>query len=245
MIVAAHQPSYLPWLGYLDKLAKADVFVVMDDLQYEAQNFQNRNRLKLDKGPQWVTVPLVRATQTDRVCDRRIDNAGRGGRHHWQRRTWRTLEVHYGNTPGFERHAPELEDVFVRRWESLVELDLHMLDLARRWLGIKTPILRASSLGLSGAKTDRIQDMCNKLGASIYLSGRGGSTGYLDTDQLARGGITTMWQHYAHPTYPQRYSHLGFVSHLGFLDLVLNTGPDAAAMFCGASQQLQLQKGQS
>jgi hypothetical protein len=241
VIVAAHQPSFLPWLGYLDKLAKADVFVVMDDLQYEAQNFQNRNRIKLNNGPHWLIVPLAHGAQTERVCDRRIDNAGRGGRHHWQHRIWRTLEVHYGRSPHFAAYAADLEDVFVRRWEYLLDLDLQMLDLARRWLNIKTPIIRASSLELRGAKTDRIQDFCQKLGANVYLSGKGGSTGYLDTDQLARVGVTTMWQQFTHPVYPQRYPHLGFVSHLAFLDLVLNTGPEAAAIFAGAS--LAAQKG--
>jgi len=245
VIVAAHQPSFLPWLGYLDKLAKADVFVVMDDLQYEAQNFVNRNRLKLSNGPHWMTVPLIAGAQTELICDRRIDNSGRGGRHHWQHRIWRTLEVHYGASPHFATYAPDLEDVFVRRWDSLLELDLHILDLARRWLAIKTPIIRASSLGISGAKTDRIAAVCKKLGAAVYLSGRGGSTGYLDTDQLARAGVSTMWQQFTHPTYPQRYSHLGFVSHLGFLDLVLNTGPDAASIFAGASVSLLARKGQS
>jgi hypothetical protein len=228
VIVAAHQPSYLPWLGYLDKLAHADVFVVMDDLQFEAQNFQNRNRLKLNHGPHWLTVPLLRGTLTDRVCDKRIDNAGRGGRHHWQHRTWRTLEVHYGSAPHFDRYASALEDIFLRRWDSLVELDLHILDLARCWFGITRPIVRASSLGLRGAKTDRIIDLCEKLGAHIYFSGKGGSTDYLDTDALSRAGVTTLWQRFHHPVYPQRYA--GFVSHLGFLDLLLNCGPESAAI---------------
>jgi hypothetical protein len=102
------------------------------------------------------------------------------------------------------------------------------LQLARDWLGITGPIIRASSLGLRGAKTDRIVDMCSKLGASVYLSGRGGSVGYLDVDALARAGVSTLWQRFVHPTYPQRYAGLGFVSHLGFLDLLLNCGPDAA-----------------
>jgi WbqC-like protein family len=232
MIVAAHQPSYLPWLGYLDKLAKADVFVVMDDLQYEAQNFQNRNRVKLAGGPHWLTVPLLAGAQTDRVVDKRIDNAGRGGRHHWQHRHWRSLCVHYGRAPWFDRYAPALEDVYARRWDYLVELDLHMLDLARNWLRITRPIVRASSLGLSGQKTDRIIAMCRAVGATVYLSGRGGSTGYLDVDGLARAGITTMWQRFSHPIYPQRYA--GFVSHLGFLDLLFNCGPDAAAILSQA-----------
>jgi len=229
MIVAAHQPHYLPWLGYLDKLAKCDLFVVMDDLQYEAQNFQNRNRLKLADGPHWLTVPLLRGEQTDRVLDKRIDNTGRGGRHHWQRRAWRTLEVHYGRAPHFARYAAALEDLYVRRWDWLADLDLHILDLARTWLGVTVPIVRASSLGLRGAKTDRILSLCEAVGASTYLSGGGGSRGYLDTVRLQHAGITTIWQTFAHPTYPQRYGGIGFVSHLGFLDLLFNCGPNSAA----------------
>jgi hypothetical protein len=232
--MAAHQPAYLPWLGYLEKIARCDLFVLVDDVQYEAQNFQNRNRLKLADGPHWVTVPLLRGAQTDRVMDKRIDNSGRGGRHHWQRRTWRTLVTHYRRAPFWERYADELEDVYVRRWDSLVELDLHLLDLARKWTGITRPIVRASSLDLRGAKTARIIDLCHKLRANVYLSGCGGSTGYLDTDALARAGITTMWQQFTHPTYPQRYAGLGFVSHLAFVDLIANCGPDSAAYLARA-----------
>lgn len=224
MIVAAHQPHYLPWLGYLDKLAGADVFVVMDDLQYEAQNFINRQRVKLNAGPHWLVVPLLRGAQTDRICDKRIDNAGRGGRHHWQHRHWRTLVTHYGSTPHWDRFAPELEDVYARRWDFLVDLDLHMLDLARRWFSITRPIVRASSLELRGAKTDRIISLCHAIGARTYLTGKGGSAGYLDVDALARAGIVTVWQSFAHPIYPQRYPQLGFGSHLAFLDFLCNVG---------------------
>jgi hypothetical protein len=227
VIVGAHQPAYLPWLGYLDKLAKSDVFVVMDDLQYEAQNFQNRNRVKLNHGAAWLTVPLLRGAQSQRIVDKRIDNHGFGRKHHWQQRTWRTLETHYGKAPHFATYAADLAIVFARRWDYLLELDLHILELARNWFGITRPIVRSSSLGLTGAKTDRIIDMCKKLNAKIYLSGRGGSAAYLDVDALAANGIAVMWQHYKHPVYPQRYPGLGFVSHLGFLDALFNCGADA------------------
>lgn len=245
MIVAAHQPHYLPWLGYLDKLAASDLFVVMDDLQYETQNFQNRNRLKLDAGPFWLTVPLLRGAQADRICDKRIDNTGRGGRHHWQERHWRTLVTHYGRTPGFARYAPALEDVFVRRWDLLVELDLHMLELARTWFGIKRPIMRSSSLGLTGQKTDRIISMCRAVGARTYLTGKGGSTGYLDVEALARAGIAVIWQQFQHPQYPQRYGGLGFISHLGFLDLLLNCGSDAPAILSSSGEGARARGGQA
>ena len=91
MIVAAHQPHYLPWLGYLDKLAKADLFVVMDDLQYEAQNFQNRQRMKLQSGAMWLTVPLERGSQAARICDKRIEHGG-NAMQHWHRLTGLTPE---------------------------------------------------------------------------------------------------------------------------------------------------------
>lgn len=235
MIVGAHQPHLLPWLGYLDKVAKSDVFVVMDDLQYEAQNFINRNRIKLNHGARWVTVPLLRGAQTDRICDKRIDNTGFGGRHHWAHKLWKTIEIHYAKAPAFARYAGDLQRTFATRWDSLLELDLHMLDLARSWFGIVGPIVRSSSLALRGAKTARLIDMCEKLGAHAYLSGRGGSAHYLDVEAMAAAGIAVVWQHFTHPTYPQRYR--GFVSHLGFVDALLNCGDGAAALLAARAQE--------
>jgi hypothetical protein len=223
MIVAAHQPHYMPWLGYLDKLAKADLFVVMDDLQYEAQNFQNRQRLKLATGAQWLTVPLARGAQSDRICDKQIDNRG-SRRQHWQRRSWLTLEHSYRRAPYWNRYADELRAIYAQPWVSLLELDMTMLELACRWLDIRTPIVRASSLGLVGHKTDRLIDMCQRLGARCYLSGGGGSTDYLDVERMGRAGIGVIWQHFNHPRHAQRYPEVGFLSHLGFIDLVLNCG---------------------
>jgi hypothetical protein len=237
MIVAAHQPHFMPWLGYLDKMAKADVFVIMDDLQYEAQNFQNRQRIKLASGPSWLTVPVVHGAQTDRICDKQIDNTG-SPRQHWQRRVWLTLETSYARAPFFTRYADELRDVLARPWISLLELDLAMLDLARRWLCIQVPVIRSSSLQLAGHKTERLIDMCRKLGARAYLSGSGGSQGYLDAEHMGRSGIGLIWQHFDHPVYHQRYPERGFVPYLGFLDLVLNCGPQSRAVLFERSHPL-------
>jgi hypothetical protein len=216
MIVAAHQPSYLPWLGYFDKMAKVDLFVVMDDLPYEADKFQDRNRIKTATGAQWLEVPVAGG---ERIVDVQIDNTTS-----WQRDTWATLEAHYRDAPHFARYAGELREVYTRPWATLVELDLHVLELARRWLGINIPIVRASTLDLVGEKTDRLIDLCTKLGARAYISGSGGALDYLDDERMGRAGIGVIWQHFDHPTYPQRYPELGFVPQLAFLDLVFNCG---------------------
>lgn len=236
MIVAAHQPSYLPWLGYLDKAAKADLFVVMDDLQFEAGNFQHRNRIKLNSGVAWLTVPLERGPQRERILDKRIANGG-SPREHWQRRTWLTLTTHYGRSPHFARYRDELEELYTRPWTRLVDLDARVFDFARRAFAITRPVLHASSLDLVGAKTERIIDLCRKVGARAYLSGRGGSTDYLDVDALRRAGISVVWQQFAHPVYPQRYPAQGFVPNLAFLDLLFNCGPDSASILAAAAAE--------
>ena len=239
MIVAAHQPSYLPWLGYFDKLAKADLFVIMDHLQFEAQNFQNRNRIKLNTGPAWVTVPVERGSQTDTILDKKIQNTS-SPKEHWQRRTWLTIENNYRRAPYFETYADELKDVYTRPWDKLIDLDMHMLQLACKWLGIHRPIIRSSTLELEGQKTDMLIDLCRKVNADAYLTGSGGSQDYLDAEKMGRHGLGVHWQQFEHPTYPQRYAHLGFVPNLGFLDLLLNCGPDSRNILFESSHPIQL-----
>jgi hypothetical protein len=190
----------------------------MDDLQYETQNFQNRNRVKVNNGAAWLTVPLKHGSRADLINQKSIDNSG-SSRQHWQARTWSTLKTHYGRAPHFAQYADDVADVYARTWERLIDLDLHILDLARRWIGSSSQVVRASSLRLEGKKTERIIDLCRKLGADIYVSGGGGSTDYLDVAALERAGILVVWQQFNHPIYPQRYPELGFVPNLAFLDL--------------------------
>jgi hypothetical protein len=220
MIVAAHQPSYLPCLAYFDKMAKSDLFVVMDDLPFEAERFQNRQRIKMSDGDGWLTVPVL--PQTDaRVCATQIDTTVA-----WRRKTWVAIETHYGSAPFFNRYADDLREVFSQRWDRLIDLDLYLLELARGWLRVHVPVVRATSLGLQGTGTARILDLCRRVGAHGYLSASGAS-GSLDAELLGRGGITTVWQHFDHPVHAQRYPELGFLPHLGFVDVLLNCGPDA------------------
>ena len=103
-----------------------------------------------------------------------------------------------------------------------------MLMLHLGWFGIKKPIVLASSLALSGNKTDRLVSLCHAVCADVYLSGGGGSRDYLDEEKLRRVGVTVAWQEFTHPHYAQRHPGLGFVSHLAALDLLFNCGPDAS-----------------
>jgi hypothetical protein len=232
MIVAAHQPCYLPWLGYFDTIARSDMFVLLDHVQFERQNYQNRNRFKLAGGTRWLTVPVLHGGLQERICDKRILN-GEGTHADWQRRTWLTLAQSYKRAPFFSRYEEELRDVLLRPWEKLVDLDLALLALCMRWLEIHTPTVRSSSLAVEGKRTQLIVSLCQRLGATTYLSGAGGSKDYLDRDAFARAGIRLSWQEFRHPIYPQLHPEHGFTSHLSVLDLILNCGPKSRAILLG------------
>src|SRR5262249_54105384 len=162
----------------------------------------------------WLTVPLERGSRDDRICEKRI-SYHESPKESWQRRIFHTLLIHYGSAPHFRRYQADLEQVLFHRWERLVDLDLHLLSLHLRWFEIKTSVLLASSLVLEGQKTERILSLCRALKADRYLSGRGGSRGYLDVERLNHAGIRVDWHDFSHPIYPQRYPALGFLSHLG------------------------------
>ena len=180
-------------------------------------------------------MPLERGPQGERIIDKRIVNRG-SPKEHWQRKTWHTLQIHYGSSPFWRLYQEDLEELFTRPWDRLIDLQLHILRLHLRWFEIYTPVLRASSLSLRGQKTDRLESLCSAVGADVYLSGGGGSRGYLDVDQLARAGVRVAWQRFSHPVYPQRYPMLGFKPNLASLDLLLNCGPDAVRIVREAMQ---------
>jgi len=229
MIVSANHPSFLPSLAYLDKMAKSDLFVVMDDIPFEADRFTHRQRIKIADGAGWLTIPTTRG-EDDRVLATRIDHEVA-----WRRRTWLAIETHYGTAPHFARYADELREVFATRWERVLDLDLHLLELARGWFRIHVPIVRASSLDLAGTGTERMIDLCKKVGAHGFLAGGDA----VDDEAMGRAGMRLIWQHFEHPVYAQRYAELGFIANLGFLDLLLNHGPASRDMLLPRSHPMR------
>jgi hypothetical protein len=213
------QPGYLPWLGFFDQLRRADVFVYYDDVQYDKHGWRNRNRIKTQRGPAWLTVP-VRHGGTPRIVDVEID-----ARTPWAKKHVATIRQAYARAPFLQRSMPALEELLQRRWERLVDLDLACVDLLASWLGIRTRIERSSALGIQGERTDRLVQICSRFNATTYLSGDAAQD-YLDVDLFAQHGIAVEWQRYTHPTYAQL--HGDFVPYLSALDLILNCGDDAS-----------------
>jgi hypothetical protein len=218
MRVAIHQPQYLPWLGYFDKLDSADVFILLDTVQFKKHEWQNRNRIRTKEGWQWLTVPVI-----DRFPER-IDLVEINSRADWARKHCQALRLHYGHAPFWEPLGPQLLALLDAPGEKLSPLNVALVELLGRHLGIQTHCILASTLTARNEPTDRLIDLCRAVGGTEYLAGQGGAA-YMETGRFIEAGIGVQVQVYQHPEYPQRSAP--FVSHLSVVDLLFNCGPES------------------
>ncbi len=224
MIVTLHQPEHLPWLGFFHKMAQADLYIYVDNVQYRHQYFQNRNRVRGAQAGVWVTVPvLCEQHRYGPIKDVRIDNS-----RNWRKTYWGSIAHNYRRHPYFSRYAERLHAIVMAPHERLVDLNYALINVFRQELGITTPTLRASDLEAHGAKTELIHSVCLRVGASTYLSGPSGAD-YLDETPFDEAGIAVRYHRFAHPTYPQK-DRPSFTPYLSILDLLMHEGPHSAAI---------------
>jgi hypothetical protein len=225
MVVGAHQPHYLPWLRYFEKIARCDAFVVLDDIQYSKNGWQNRNKVKGPNGAALLTVP-VHAPLGEAINRVTIDN-----RVKWRRKHWATIQQCYARAPHAEKHLPFLESTYSCEWGLLHDLNRHMFEYYLEALDIRTPISYSSEMDIPGEATNRLVNAVKAVGGSSYYSGAYALDAYLDADTLATAGIELVLQEWSAPVYPQL--HGAFVPDLAIVDLLMNCGPRARDVLLG------------
>lgn len=222
MILAAHQPNYIPWNGYFHKMSLADRFVFADDVQFSTQGYTNRTRIKTAGGQQWLTVPvLTRGKGPQLLKDVRIDNS-----RNWRKKHWRTLYVNYKHSIYFDYYADFFDQLYQKEWPFMVDLNLEIIEYFRRMLHIDVPVQRSSEMDLRSDINLRLIDMARQCDCSNYLSGKGGSTCYLDESLFESAGIALKYHQYNAPEYRQLFAD--FIPRLSTIDMIFNEGPESA-----------------
>jgi hypothetical protein len=230
-LVAIHQPNFLPWLGWFDKLAQADVFVLLDTVaaQQTGSNYTNRVQILSQGAPLRVTVPIARGSEERSRIDRlRIVGAER-----WRRKLRATLEQAYRKTNFFVEGMAIIDGMLAAPTDMLCELNLTGIAAISAALGLRSNnMVRASSLAVSGAGTELLVALVRAVGGDAYLSGHG-SGGYQSDETFTAAGIAVYYQRYAFPPYRQLGAR-EFVSGLSAIDAVMNCGPEAASLVGGS-----------
>lgn len=221
MRVTIHQPQFLPWLGYLDKIDQADTFIMLDTVQFKKNEWQNRNRIRTAKGWQWLTVPVLQH------FGQRIDEVLINPTASWKTQHLRALDMHYARAPYRDLYLSELRELYLRPWSRLSDLNKATVQWLIQAYGITTPVHCATEYEARDEPTDRLIDLCRAVGATEYLAGAGAEH-YMDKPRFESSGVLLEIQVLHHPIYRQMYEP--FEPNLSSLDLLLMQGPDALSI---------------
>jgi len=217
MVLSAHQPAYLPWLGYFDKITRSQLFLFLDDVQFEKNSYTNRNRIKTPTGPLWLTVPVhLKDHMSSVIAELRIDNT-----QNWRNKHLKSIAQNYRKAPRFEECFAKLETLYAPKHERLADLCYDQLKFWLAELGLQRDVIRMRDLPpIESSKSQLVLDLFLHFKAKGYLSGALGRD-YLDEASFAERGITIEYQNFQYPTYPQL--HGDFMPGLSVLDCWMNT----------------------
>lgn len=219
MIVGIHQPEHLPWLGFWDKLYKSDLFILLDNTQFRKNYFQNRNRIRTPNGWRWITVPVfTKDKATQLINEVEINNVSDVK---WQKKHWKTIEQNYIKAPYFNEYKDMFHKFYLKKWDKLADLNINLIYTIKEILKIKTKIIIGSSLEVQGQRSDLLLDICKKVGATTYLSGKFGKD-YLDISKFREENIDVVFQEFNHPVYKQVF--MPFIPEMSIIDLIFNEG---------------------
>lgn len=230
MIVSVHQPHFLPWIGYLNKVLRSDAFVWLDSVQYRKNYFQNRTRVRTRRGEElWLTLPVHApfGAPIDRVTVAEPN---------WRARLAKTVEQNYARAPYFGACWPEITRALEGASDALTDIDFRAFECVLRLLGADgVRIVRVGDLGVKSEEpTERLVEACRALGGKTYIAGKGGRN-YLRTDAFESAGIGVVWQQFDPAAVPYPQTGPGFVPGLSVIDCLFNVGPAEAARLIRAA----------
>jgi len=220
-IVAIHQPNYAPWLGYFQKMAMADVFVFLDDVQFSKQGYINRVRVLCPEGARWLTLP-VKVTLGQSI------NEVRPAKLDWSRSHLDRLRDYYRKAPSFEQVWPNIEAMYAAvPHDDLAAINRSLIVDIAQSLNICPEIRLSSEIETGSAVSDdRLIRIVQEISpGATYLSGKGGA-GYQDTEKFTAAGLGLRYTLFEPSEYLQNCED--FVAGLSVLDAVFHLGWDGA-----------------
>jgi hypothetical protein len=219
MLVSIHQPEFLPWLPFFDKVDRSSRFVLLDNVQFEKNYFHNRCKIRNGKGAfQLITIPVKKGALESSLIEKEIDRENR-----LIRKTLSTIRESYSKAPFLSKYFPSIEQIVLSH-QFLGKMNIDLIHFAARELGIKAELINASALNVPPSEgSERIANIVQNVGGTEYLSGPFG-VDYLDENHFKPKGIKVHFHEHSFPTYWQ-FGEPTFIPALSVLDLLFNGGP--------------------
>jgi hypothetical protein len=200
-------------------MRQSDVFIIEDNIQYGHRGYTNRNVIKTPNGCQMLTVPVVNGRSRQLISEVKISN--NNGDCDWAKKHWLGIKYNYCSAPHWSKYSDFFEQTYRKEWDSLFDLNMHLIKGIMGFLGINTPIVLASSLNVKGKKSDLVLAQCKALDADTHLAGIGAKE-YLDVKKFEQEGIRVVFQEFEYPIYTQMHGE--FIPNLSVIDYLFCTG---------------------
>lgn len=220
MFVTIHQPEFMPWAAFFEKMLRTDRFVILDSVKYQKNYFLNRCRIKQQGKATWLTVPVMSGSSAETIAEKHLADQAM-----WGKKVFNTLYFTYRPAPYWSAHEAFFEQIFRdARWEHLVDLNMALLRYLADALDIPFVHSRSRDMALTQKGSDLVLNICQVLNADRYLSGAHGQD-YLDEAAFKAAGIEVVYQDYEAVPYEQFNG--AYCGPLSVIDLLLNKGRDA------------------
>lgn len=216
--VVIHQPDFVPYTGFFHRFLRADLYVVLDHVQfvYGSRAWTHRDKIKTPQGEKWLSISVKKAPR-----DTAINKIELSTKTDWRTNNLNVIEANYRAAPFYSEILPSIEALYAIPYKMLSDFNLASITLLMDMLDVNTPLILSSSLNPQGVKNDLMIDLLNKVGATHYMSGVGAKA-YLDPELFEKFNIQLVWQNFEQPIYHQLFGD--FIPYLSTLDMLFNCG---------------------
>jgi hypothetical protein len=216
---------FLPWVGLFEQVRLSDVFIHYDDVQLpQGRSFMSRVQLKSSNGVSWLTAPVDHAHSGKLLNEVVLFN-----QEDWRSKHLKTIRHAYAKAEHFELMFEIAEKIYSHPSDHLSEFNINAIELIARWLGLSPAFMRSSEMGVGGASTQRLVDLCKLVNCDTYVTGHG-ALKYLEHEKFEEVGISVRYMDYKKTAYQQRHGE--FTPYVSILDAIANCGEQARELLC-------------
>lgn len=220
MKVVISQSNYVPWKGYFELIANADIFIFLDNVQYTKNDWRNRNKIITDKGVEWITIPINNSITEDIDQKQFINNI-------WKRKHYKTVYQNYCKAPFFLEYEFLLEHLYTsNRHTNLSEYNIDTIQfISKNILKLNTEFMVYKSDKKFENPNDRLIDILLSVGADYYVTGPAAKN-YINEEVFQSNKINVQYFEYG-PYKPYKQRNQSFIDNVSILDTIFSCGPYA------------------
>ena len=214
------QPTFFPWIGYFDMIEQVDLYVILDDVEFDYQSWQHRNNFKTSKGLEYFTIPILEGKKKKLIKDVTIKDPSFA-----IKKFKKFIFTNYSKSNYFRNFQNDFYSLLdkISSEKNLLLFNLEIIKWVLKIMKIKTSYKLSSEMNIHKKKELKILEICKNLDATEYLSTIG-SKDYLSKSEeiFFKQNITINYHNYFHPSYNQLFKP--FKKFACILDLLFNEG---------------------